>query len=47
VKTLTESLLARPTNVRIHVNLAQAKNIKATIDWVKDKDTINKTPSLL
>jgi hypothetical protein len=45
VKMLTESLRGLPTNVRIHVNIAQAKNIKATIDWVKCQDRDNKTPS--
>jgi hypothetical protein len=45
VKMLTESLRGLPTNVRIHVSLAQAKKIKATIDWVKDQDRANKTPS--
>jgi hypothetical protein len=36
VKMLTESLRGLPTNVRIHVSLAQAKKIKATTDWIKD-----------
>jgi hypothetical protein len=36
VKMLTESLRGLPTNVRIHVSLAQAKKIKATVDWVRD-----------
>jgi hypothetical protein len=45
VKMLTESLRDLPTNVRIHVSLAQAKKIKATIDCVKDQDRSNKTPS--
>jgi hypothetical protein len=35
---LTESLRGLPTNVSIHVSLAQAKKLKATIDWVKDRD---------
>ena len=46
VKMLTESLRGLPANVRIHVSLAQAKKIKATIDWVKDQDRANKTPSI-
>jgi hypothetical protein len=46
VKMLTESLRGLPTNVRIHVSLAEAKKIKATIDWVKDQDRANKTPSI-
>jgi hypothetical protein len=46
VKMLTESLRGLPTNVRIHVSLAQAKKINATIDWVKDQDRANKTPSI-
>jgi hypothetical protein len=46
VKMLTESLRGLPTNVRIHVSLAQAKKIKATIDWVKDRFGANKTPSI-
>jgi hypothetical protein len=46
VKMSTESLRALPTNFRIHVSLAQAKKIKATIDWVKDQDRANKTPSI-
>jgi hypothetical protein len=46
VKMLTESLRGLPTNVRIHVSLAQAKKIKATIDWVKDQDRANTTPSI-
>jgi hypothetical protein len=45
-KMLTESLRGLPTNVRIHFSLAQAKKIKATIDWVKDQDRANKTPSI-
>jgi hypothetical protein len=45
-KMLTESLRGLPTNIRIHVSLAQAKKIKATIDWVKDQDGANKTPSI-
>jgi hypothetical protein len=32
VKMLTESLRGLPSNIRIHVSLAQAKKIKATID---------------
>jgi 3-methyladenine DNA glycosylase/8-oxoguanine DNA glycosylase len=47
VKMLTESLRGLPANVRIHVTLAQAKHIKATIDWVKDQDRIDKTPSIV
>jgi hypothetical protein len=43
VKMLTESLCGLPTNVRIHVSLAQAKKIKTTIDWVEDQDRANKT----
>jgi hypothetical protein len=43
---LTESLRGLPSNIRIHVSLAQAKKIKATVDWVKDQDRANKTPSI-
>jgi hypothetical protein len=46
VKMLTESLRGLPTIVRIHVGLAQAKKIKATIDLVKDQDRGNRTPSI-
>jgi hypothetical protein len=46
VKMLTENLRGLPSAIRIHVNLAQSKNIKATIDWVKDQDRVNKTPSI-
>jgi hypothetical protein len=46
VKVLTEKLRGLPAVTRIHVNLAQSKNIKATIDWVKDQDRVNKTPSI-
>jgi uncharacterized membrane protein YcjF (UPF0283 family) len=46
VKILPESLRGLPTNVRIHISLAQAKKIKATIEWVKDQDRANKTPSI-
>jgi hypothetical protein len=46
VKMLTESLRGLPTNVRIHVSLAQAKKIKATIGLVKDQDRPTKTPSI-
>jgi hypothetical protein len=46
VKMLTDSIRGLPTNVRIHVSLAQAKKIKATIGWVKDQDRANKTPSI-
>jgi hypothetical protein len=40
VKMLTESLRGLPTNVHFHVNLAQAKKIKATIDWVNETHSI-------
>jgi hypothetical protein len=43
---LTESLRGLPSNIRIHVSLAQAKKIKATVDWVKDQNRANKTPSI-
>jgi hypothetical protein len=43
---LTENLRGLLEVTRTHVNLAQAKNIKATIDWVKDQDRVNKTPSI-
>jgi hypothetical protein len=46
VKMLTESLRGLPTKVRIHVSLAQAKKIRATIDWVKEQDRAIKTPSI-
>jgi hypothetical protein len=46
VKMLTENLRGLPAASRIHVNLAQAKNIKATIDWVKDQDRINQAPTI-
>jgi hypothetical protein len=46
VKMLTESLHGLPTSARIHVSLAQAKKIKATIDWVKDQDRANNSPSI-
>jgi hypothetical protein len=46
VKMLIESLRGLPSNIRIHVSLAQAKKIKATIDWVKDQNRANKTPSI-
>jgi hypothetical protein len=46
VKMLTDCLRGLPTNVPIHVSLAQANKIKATIDWVKDQDRANKTPSI-
>jgi hypothetical protein len=46
VKILTESLRGLSSNIRIHVSLAQAKKIKASIDWVKDQDRANKTPSI-
>jgi hypothetical protein len=46
-KMLTETLRGLPTTVRIHVDLAQAKNIKATIDWVKDQDRVNMAPSIV
>jgi hypothetical protein len=37
VKMLTESLRGLQTNVCIHVSLAQAKKINATIDWVRPR----------
>ena len=46
VKMLTENLRGLPVATRIHVNLAQAKYLKATIDWVKDQDRVNKPPSI-
>jgi hypothetical protein len=46
VKMLTKNLRGLPAAVRIHINLAQAKNIKATIDWGKDQDRVNKARSI-
>jgi len=46
VKVLIDNLRGLPAATRIHVNLAQAKCIQATIDWVKDQGRINKLPSI-